>query len=478
VQLTAHSNRTFGVLEELSDIALRRGRVKIARGVPGELRRLVLHGSCVVVGDPGAGKSATLFELGQSLREGGADVVAIAADRLEAGSLGALRTELNLRHEVVEILACWPTVRGFLIIDALDAARGDRTQQALLDLLEETRRHAPHWTVVASIRRFDLRYNLRLQRLFPVRSPPDAAYVDPEFVAVNHLSVALLNDVEIAQLEHRAPPLHTFLAGATPEMRELVRMPFNLRLLAHLLDADVDPDELHHISTQLELLNSYWLNRVLTPVDGADLREAMLRSVCDLIVTARSMLVDRADVQANAIFLPAPPALLSSQLLVESADAGGSVDRNVLGYAHHVLFDYAAARLLLRRPETELVSRLAGQPDLPILIRPSLDMHLRWLWQSDAEHREFWDVTMAITAESDIPEIATLVGAGIAAEMVRTLVDIAPLLRAVRSGIDSRREVGERVLAHVLASVQASDLPLAGDAAGPWAAIAALLSDT
>lgn len=474
-KLTAHTDRTLGDLKALSDIALRRGRAKIARMIPAELERLVDQSSCVVVGDPGSGKSATLYELAYSLKGAGADVIVLAADRLAAGSLGALRSELNLQREIVEVLASWPTQRGVLLIDALDAARGDRTQQALLDLLEGSRRHAPHWTIVASIRRFDLRYNQRLQQMFPVGALPAAAYIDPEFVALSHLSVALLSDAEIGQLQHLAPDVYTFLAGASAELQGLVRVPFNLRLLMQLLDADVNPAELHPIRTQLELLNLYWQLRVLTPLDGADLSEALLLFVCELIVAGRSMRVSRADIQPT--LLPALRALLSSQLLVESTGAGGSIDRSVLGYAHHVLFDYAAARLLLRRPAAEVVGLLAGQTDLPILIRPSLDLHLRWLWESEPDHVQFWEVTMAIAAHPNIPEIATLVGTGIAAEMVRTLDDVAPLLGAVTSAVDSEQKVGERVLAHVLASVQTFGLPIAGDTAGPWAAIVAQLSE-
>ena len=195
-------------------------------------------------------------------------------------------------------------------------------------------------------------------------------------------------------------------------MQELVRNPFNLRLLAQLIDAHVDPEELHPIGTQLELLNSYWDHRVLTPADGADLREALLRRVCDLVVDSRSMRVNRADLQADATLLPALPALLSSQLLVESQAPQGAVDRTIIGFGHHVLFDYAAARLLLRWPAAEVVDRLVANPDLTVLIRPSLDLHLRWLWESDPSHREFWNLTLAIAARRDITEIATLVGTG------------------------------------------------------------------
>jgi hypothetical protein len=232
--------------------------------------------------------------------------------------------------------------------------------------------------VVASIRRVDLRYNKRLQRLFPVQAAPAAAFVDPEFAAITHLNVALLSAAELSQLERLAPDVHTFLARATQDLQDLVRVPFNLLLLAELIDAHVDPGELHPIRTQMELLNFYWEHRVLTPVDRADLRESLLRRVCDLIVSSRTMRVNRGDLQTDTTLAAVLREVLSSQILIESQSQTGTVDRSLLSFAHHVLFDYAGARLLLRRPVTDVVDQFVANPDLPIVIRPSLDLHLQW----------------------------------------------------------------------------------------------------
>lgn len=255
-------------------------------------------------------------------------------------------------------------------------------------------------------------------------------------------------------------------------------MPFNLRLLAELVDAHVDATRLHPIRTQLELLNVYWEHRVLTPPERGDLRESLLGRVCDLIVSSRAMRISRADVQADATLAAVLPEMLSAQLLVEGRSTTGNVDRSVLSFAHHVLFDYAGARLLLRRGAAEVVDRLVANRDLPVLIRPSLDLHLRWLWDSHPDHRAFWELTLAIAASPDIAEIATLSGTTIAASMTVGLDDLALLLDAVTSETVETQRVGERVLAHLLAAVQTLGLPLAGDAAGPWTGVAARLSET
>lgn len=472
-QLVADTETTLGMLQSLSDIPLRVGRAKIVREAPAELNRLAEQGSCVVVGDPGAGKSATLFELTDRLRASGADVVALAADRLDSGSLGLLRTELNLARGVVEVLAGWPTARGYLVIDALDAARGDKTQQALLDLIEGTRRHAGHWTIVVSIRRFDLRYNPRLRDLFPAQTTPPPEYVDPEFPRVNHFSVALLSGGELDQLERLAPDIHAFLATAPADLRDLVRVPFNLRLLAELVDARVTPETLHPIRTHLELLDTYWTHRVLTPIDRGDDREMILRAACEAMVSSRSMLVNRADLHGGAVLAE----LLSAQLLIENTLPSGILDRSMLGFAHHVLFDYATARLLLRRATADLVHMLTAGPDLPILIRPSLDLHLRWLWESDPSHRGFWELTFAMVREEGMRDIAVVVAANVAAEMTRVIDDLASVINAITSTDADDQQVGERVLRHVLFSAQVLNVPFGGDAAGPWTSLLAHLSD-
>ena len=476
--LVAYTDRTLAVLEDLADIALRNGRAKIERDAPLALFRLTEDASCLVVGDPGGGKTATLYEFAQLLRAEGADLVALAADQLDSGSLGSLRPELNLTRDIVDVLENWPTERGVLLIDALDAARGDGTQQALLDLVQAVRRHAPRWTVVASIRRFDLRHNHNIRNLFPLGNATAAEpYVDAEFVALSHFRVAELTDPELDQLVDLAPNVHAFLNNATEPMRKLVRTPFNLRLLAQLLDADIEPDELHPISTQLELLERYWQLRVLEPGETADLREALLRRVCELIVESRSMRVHRADIQANPALLPALPEALSLQLLVESVAVDGAIDRDILAFAHHVLLDYAAARLLLRRDSAVVATAFAADRQLSIVIRPSLDLHLRWLWSRSPDHAAFWELVFAVAEQAEM-EIATVVGTGVAAEMAQTLDDLGPLIAAVRDENPTRQALGEDVLGHVLAAVDTLELGFVGADAGPWAALAAELSST
>jgi len=53
---------------------------------------------------------------------------------------------------------------------------------------------------------------------------------------------------------HQSPELKVLIEQAGPKLKELLVVPFNLRLLADLLNKGVDVEELTPIRTQLELL--------------------------------------------------------------------------------------------------------------------------------------------------------------------------------------------------------------------------------
>lgn len=106
-------------------------------------------------------------------------MICIATERVAAKTLGELRNELGLEHEILDLIANWPGDRvGFLVIDALDASRGDPAGAALFALLQEVIQRKSRWHMVASIRKYDLRYSPVLRRLFRLQG---ATAISPEF---------------------------------------------------------------------------------------------------------------------------------------------------------------------------------------------------------------------------------------------------------------------------------------------------------
>ena len=194
---------------ELSTLAIGDRTVKIPRPSTQVLRDAVESTSLLVVGEPGAGKSGAIHDLVESLQQDNRDVVFFAVDRIEARSLGGLRDELALGHELDAVLRNWPGEGpAFLVIDALDAARNDQSAQTLRKLLSDTLRHGGRWRVIASIRKFDLQYDSRLKRLFE-GDPVSNDYRDADFWNTRHINIRVLSDDELVEAARQSTEIQT-----------------------------------------------------------------------------------------------------------------------------------------------------------------------------------------------------------------------------------------------------------------------------
>jgi signal recognition particle GTPase len=469
-------------LESVADLSKLRvgdsGEVKIARPSTRALRDAVEEGPVVVVGDPGAGKSGAIHDLVEALQAEGRDVVFFAVDRLEARSLGALRDELGLAHDVDEILRNWPGEGpAFLITDALDAARNDQAAQTLRNLLTDTLSRASRWRVVASIRKFDLRHDVHLQKLF-AGNPVSEEFRDPDFWDIRHLNVPVLSPEEMADACRQSPELLALITsisdGGYYALFTLLRNPFNLRLVGELLGAGVGLDLLTPIKTQLELLDRYWQERVLTSrsESRAEAREAVLRRAAERMVGARSLRADRAEVADDHSAGIALRDLQSSHILVDWRPAPDTApNRYVLTFAHHVLFDYAVARLMLRGDPARMVARFEHDEELVVAIRPSLILHFQHEWEAQAERRLFWDLVFRFMRAS-VPEVGKLIGPSVAADLIERVADYQPLIGRLESDDSDSRRHGEQALRHLTRTVLVTQgnpaRPLVGPSAPPW----------
>jgi len=156
----------------------------------------------------------------------------------------------------------------------------------------------------------------------------------------------------------------------------LLRIPFNLRLIAELIGTGVNVSSLTPIRTQVELLERYWRERVIGSDTQADAREAVLRRATTEMVHGRTLRIDRAKVADDPSASAPLRQVLSAQLLVEwQPSPEAAPDRYIITYGHHILFDYAVARLLLRGPLDQVVAWLAKEPDLLLAVLQSLHYH-------------------------------------------------------------------------------------------------------
>lgn len=470
-QLRGHSEQTLRALQELSTIRVGEREVKIQRSSAPALRSAVEQASVVVVGEPGAGKSGALHDLVNTLSQENGDVVFLAVDRLEARSLSALRQELNLEHDIIEVLKNWQDEKpAFLIIDALDAARSEASAQTFYDLITLTLQFSQRWRVVASIRRFDLRHHTRLQHLFEGHPPTE--YSVAEFYNLNHFNVPILSSEEWLQIPSQSPELAKLFIEAGESLRTLLLNPFNLRLAGELLGSGVTVESLTPIQTQIGLLDRYWQERVIRADYEGDAREALLLQVVEAMVGARALRVSRRDVAADPSMSRRLNQVLSAHILTEwESQTGALVDRSILTFAHHVLFDYAVARLLFRGIPQSLIQRLESDVNLVLAVRPSIVMHFQHLWLIDITL--FWDTYFQLLRSEQIPEIGKLVGASVAVEFMREAESFAPLESALSSEDVQQRELGEKAFRHVtgallVLAVPASITSVIGSTAPPW----------
>jgi len=483
-RLRAYSSGTAERLRPLSMISLpgQGGEIKLERRVPGAVLGATAGGSLVITGDPGVGKSASSSDLIATLEGEGRDVVAFAADALNAGSLGQLRDELGLEREVADVLRNWPgSGPGVLVIDGLDAARGEGTQDALLDLIAAASVNAPRWRVLASIRRFDLRYNHKLKALFPVDSTGTASpeFASSEFDTVRHLVVPDLTDDELSQLGDLAPSLAAFLEAAPENLRDLARVPFNLRLLAELVRLDVDPSELEPITTQVQLLDKYWEYRVIGSDRESDARRAVIAEVVREMVSNRRLQANRRAV-AGPHSATALNHLLSEYVLAEQGSDGGQIEDEIITFSHHVLFDYAVDRAMLRGTDGTTAEAILADPDLLVFARPSFDLHFRHLWELDPERLRFWDASLDLASVPEVPQIGRVIAPVVAAELIRDVADFVPLLEQLGAAEEKRRVAAEETLRHLIGSTVGSDpKPYLRDQRrlAAWAEFAAALAE-
>ena len=447
--------------------------VKINRPSTASLRQMAETGSVVVVGQPGVGKSAAMYDLALMLLDDRADVLFLAADGVASQSMASLAGELQLGHPIAEVLGNWPGDQpGYVLIDALDAARSATSAKALRDLIESTFALRGRWRVVASIRKYDLRYDQELRDLF--RGSPSPEYRDPEFVQLRHLCVPLLEDAELTQVSAQSPELDALFRNNPPALSELLRVPFNLRIAAELIGGGIQVAELVPLETQVELLNRYWTCRVIGTDGQRDAREAVLRRAAERMVEQRSLRVER-----RLVAEPATSAvlgdLLSKQVLVEWQPTPTVVDQDLLAFGHHVLFDYAVARLLLRQDPAPVATWFAQQPDLVLAIRPSLVFYFQRLWSRSDHKVEFWDAAFALVHTPDLPEVGKLIGPAVAAELGQSVQDFERLLIDLDSTVPERVETASEVLRHLVGAIvtwrDTAVRSLVGSNAGPWAAV-------
>ena len=144
-------------------------------------------------------------------------------------------------------------------------------------------------------------------------------------------------------------------------------------------------------------------------------------------------------------------SLCSDDVLVEQiANLHG---RYIIGFSHHLLFDYAASRLLLAADFDRFLTSLASERDLSLFLRPSIDLLFKeaWLKNRDA----FWRLLRSLSAHEKVPAIAKIIGPAVIPELAENEQDLLPLIEALKSANAKEVDLAEQWIVHVVGAVLA-----------------------
>ena len=448
--LRKYTQLTLDSLNHLASLVIDQQEIRIERPVTKYLREEAHKQSLVVIGDPGAGKSGVLHELATMLQRENRDVVFLAADRLD----DSLSEELGLDYELAEVLENWSGESpGLLVIDALDAARGSGALQVLRDLISKVAStQGSRWRVVASIRIFDLRYSQDLHRIFRrgIGEPEPQQFQDGIFSFVRHIKVPRFSPNELREIRAQSPELDVVFRTASRSLLELLDIPFNLRLIAELLSESEERMDFRGIDTQVGLLDKYWLNRVIRSGKEGNIREAVLTEIVTALVGERKLTIAKSHI-LNTTKEVQFSSLCSDNVIVEQvANLHG---RNIIGFSHHLLFDYAVSRLVLGADFAEFLEAIARERDLSLFLRPSIDLFFKEAWLKERD--TFWSDLILFSSGMGVPAIAKIIGPAVIPELATSKEDLLPLIDALRSTDPKVMVIAEQWIVHAVGAVLA-----------------------
>lgn len=392
------------------------GGIPIARASDSPLSTAVGIGSLIVIGEPGAGKTGALVSLAQARRAAGDTVVFLSVDRFPGVAIAAnLQSELGLEHPLVEVLDAAPgSGAKILIIDALDAARGGPAEGVFAQLIETLGASETDWTVIASIRTFDLRNGRRFRDAMP-GSPPDPAFAEPGLGNVRHFQVPRLADEDLDAASAAEANLGSLLAAAPDKLRDLLRNVFNLALAAQLLADGASPDSIRTITTQSDLIDAYEDRRLV----GTVLHAAAAATV-GAMVGRRRLAIRKVVVGHDQL-----DAVIQTGVLSDAGD--------LVSFAHHVLFDHVAGRFFLEWDDpARLIGQLGGDSSIALMLAPALRFAIERLWRQDANGKvQVWRLIADMYADPAVDPVLANVALRTAIERVATSADVAGLVTLI-----------------------------------------------
>jgi len=406
--LLKHSNEERQRLSKHMRLPLGNG-VLIQRDCLEPLFAAVADGSLLVTGEPGAGKTGVLLALAERLETGPGPLLFLSVERFAGIRLASeLRAELRVSQDPIDVLAAWPgTERGVLLIDALDASRGGSSESIVSGFIADAvAKVGVRWSIVASIRSFDLRNGQRFREIMR-GTPPYSNFVEDNMNNVRHFRVPRLSPAELVEVARKSPEVETLLQDAPKSVADLLRNIFNLSLAADLLSSGHNVHSIRNVKTQSELIQQYETLRI--PLQS----ERAVQATVAAMVRRRQVAVRFVDIESDAV-----ESVLRTGVLIKAGD--------LVTFAHHVLFDHIAARFYLSWDNTAVLQKqLSGDNTIGLLLGPALRFVLEHTWQDDSAGRPAtWHLLVNLIAVPRPDPVLVSIAIRTAAEHVDRATDV------------------------------------------------------
>ncbi len=280
------------------------------------------HCHCVLLGEPGSGKSALLSHLANQLEALGISYLGIKADMLDVNvdSLGKLAERLQLPAPVADCVATLAKKEKVVIlVDQLDALADlvDLRSERLNVLLNLIRQLAgtPNVYVVASSRTFEFKHDSRFRTI-------DLTHLQLELPEWEVVAKAL-NDLKIDG------------TSWAQSFRDILRVPQKLNIFVEHL---CGTSEQKIFDSYQQMLEELWLQKVT--------RSAEAVAKADLLAAASQQMSDK-----EVLWLPLA-AFDGSRPVIDLLVADGifrlSDNQMQFGFQHQTLFNHARARAIVQ----------------------------------------------------------------------------------------------------------------------------------
>ncbi len=263
------------------------------------------------------------------------------------------------------------------------------------------------------MRMFDSRQSVEFQQLFPCKDEPIPNSLP---IPCRHLLVPVFSDTELAEVVQSDGRLGPILVSASTAARALLRNPFNLWMVIHLLNSGATLDWISNLQSEVQLLDRYWHFRVDSRSDFLS-RRRVLTTLSDKMVKTNTLSVPLRDVTELEIPDSVFKELLSDEILSKT-----ETDR--VSFSHNILFDFAVSRLLL--DETHIIPFVQEGPARSLFYRPSIAYFMARLWFID--RKSFWTTIEPFFEKSPtMSSISAITPANVIYDAVRAEEDLKPI---------------------------------------------------